>query len=134
MVFDLPGGSYFISKDKRYLFSRYESDSPGLVVFDLRRSRAVFSSDNRLEDEYQWYVLKDSYFFTVSEISEWPDTSRIPQEKEGVAFFYDFKSHKIVEKSITSQEMAASQPVAYDFDPRRCEDCVVTPETEDRKQ
>jgi hypothetical protein len=50
----------------------------------------------------------------------------MPREKEGVAYFYDFNSHKIVKKEISSTELASSKPVAYDFDPRECEDCKVT--------
>jgi hypothetical protein len=129
-VFDLLGGPYFISKDKRYLFSQYASDNSGLVVFDLRKGVVVFSSDNLPEYQHHWYVLKDSYFFTAS---DWPDTSGMPRERKGVAFFFDFKSRKIVKKSMTSQEMAASHPVAYDFDPRKCQDCTVAPKSEDRK-
>lgn len=122
-VFDLMGGFYFISENKRYLFSHYASDISGLAVFDLQRGQVVFSSDKLPAYQHQWYIKKGSCFFTAS---EWSDSSGIPYENWGVAYFYDFRSHKIVEKSITSQEIAASKPVAYDFDPRECEDCKVT--------
>lgn len=122
-VFDLIGGSYFISENKRYLFSHYASDTSGLAVFDLQEGRVVFSSDKLPAYQHQWYIQKGSYFFTAS---EWLGTSGMPHEKEGVAYFYDSKSHKIVEKTVTSAELAASSPVTYDFDPRECEDCRVT--------
>jgi hypothetical protein len=114
-VFDLIGGFYFISENKRYLFSHYASDISGLAVFDLQGGHVVFSSDKLPEYQHQWYIKKGSYFFTAS---EWYG--------HGVAYLYDFKSHKIIEKEISSAELAASKPVAYDFDPRECEDCKVT--------
>jgi hypothetical protein len=121
-VFDLIGGYYFITEDKRYLLSQYHSDTSGLAVFDLQERRVVFSSDKLPEYQHQWYIEKASYFFTASEWSG----SGMPREKQGVAYFYDFKSHKIIEKEISSAELAASKPVAFDFDPRGCEDCKVT--------
>lgn len=122
-VFELVGGFYFISENKRYLFSHYASDTSGLAVFDLQEGRVVFSSDKLPVYQHQWYIRKSSYFFTAS---EWLGSSGMPREKEGVAYFYDFESHEIIEKKITSTELAASKSVAYDFDPRECEDCKVT--------
>jgi hypothetical protein len=114
-VFDLIGGPYFISQNKRYLFSQYDSDISGLAVFDLQRGHVVFSSDKLPEYQHQWYIEKRSYFFTAS---EWYG--------HGVAYFYDFKSHKIIEKETSSAELVASKPVKFDFDPTECEDCKVT--------
>jgi hypothetical protein len=122
-VFDLIGGSYFISENKRYLFSHYDSDTSGLAVFDLREGRVVFSSDKLPAYQHQWYVQKGSYFFTAS---EWLGTSGLPHEKKDIAYFYDYRSHKIAEKRITGRDLAASKPVSWDFDPRECEDCKVT--------
>ena len=122
-VFDLMGGFYFFSKDKRYLFSEYASDSSGLAVFDLRDGRVVFSSVELPAEMYQWYEKDITYFFTAS---EWPNNSGMPQEKEGIAYFYDLKKHKIKEKGISRSELSASKPVAYDFDPREYEDCKAT--------
>jgi len=121
-VSDLLGGLYFISENKRYLFSHYFSDISGLAVFDLQAGRVVFSSDKLSAHQHQWYIRKGSYFFTAS---EWSAGSGL-HEKKDVAYFYDFKSHKIIEKRISGTELAASKPVAYDFDPRECEDCEVT--------
>jgi hypothetical protein len=122
-VFDLIGGFYFISENKRYLFSHYASDTSGLAVFDLQGGHVVFSSDKLPAYQHQWYIKKGSYFFTAS---EWSGSSGMPREKEGVAYFYDFESHEIIEKGVSSAELAASKPVAFDFDPRECEDCNVT--------
>lgn len=122
-VWDLMGGSYFISKNKRYLFSLYASDISGLAVFDLKERRVVFSSDKMPEYPYQWYTIKGAYFFTAY---EWLGTSGTPSEKKGVGYFYDFKSHRIIDKAISRAELAASKPVAFDFEPKECEDCKIT--------
>jgi len=122
-VFDLIGGFYFLSENKRYIFSHYASDSPGLAVFDLKERRVVFSSVELPAYQHQWYIKKGAYYFTAS---EWPGSSGIPSEKEGVAYFYDLSSHKIIEKKITKKEVEVSKPIAYEFDPRNCEDCVAT--------
>lgn len=122
-VWDLMGGSYFISKNKRYLFSSYASDISGLAVFDLKERRVVFSSDKLPEYPYQWYTIKGAYFFTAS---EWLGTSGAPSEKKGIGYFYDLKSHKIIEKGISRAELADSKSVAFDFDPQKCPDCNIT--------
>lgn len=122
-VWDLMGGSYFISKNKRYLFSLYASDTSGLAVFDLKERRVVFSSDELPEYQYQWYTINGAYFFTAS---QWLGASGTPSEKKGVGYFYDFKSHRIIEKRISRAELADCKPVAFDFDPQKCTDCKIT--------
>jgi len=125
-VYDLMGGFYFITKDKRYLFSKYVSDTEGLVVFDLKLDRIVFSSD-KIPYIQQWYIKEDDYFFTES---EWvPSNLGKPTEKKGLAYFYDFKTHQIVSKTITAAEMTSAKALAYDFDPREYEDCITEPNT-----
>jgi hypothetical protein len=121
-VFDLIGGSYFISQNKRFLFSHYDSDTSGLAVFDLQEGRVVFSSEELPEYQHQWYNRNGTYFFTAS---EWRDNSGLPTEKKDVAYIYDYESHKIVEKRITSADLARSKPVRWDFDPRQYGDCKV---------
>jgi len=126
-VFDLIGGFYFISDNMRYLFSHYASDASGLAVFDLQEGRVVFSSDKLPAHQHQWYVTNGgSYYFTAS---EWLEGSGRPHEKEGVAYFYDLRSHKIIKQNIAKQDIMASKPVLYDFDPRDCDDCKITHNT-----
>ncbi|TAN35453.1 MAG: hypothetical protein EPN23_11125 [Verrucomicrobia bacterium] len=122
-VFDLLGGFYFITENKRYIFSHYASDTSGLAIFDLRTGRVVFSSVDVPAYQHQWYTNNGTYFFTAS---EWTDKSGMAHETKGIAYFYDFKTHKIKEKSMSNSELAASKPVEYDFDPREYEDCKAT--------
>ena len=120
-IFDLIGGFYFLSENRRYIFSHYASDSSGLAVFDLKERRVVFSSVELPAHQHQWYILKGTYYFTAPEC---PASSGIPTEKVDVAYFYNLRSHKIIKKKITKQEVEASKPVVYEFDPRSCEDCI----------
>lgn len=119
-LFDLIGGFYFLTEDKRYLFSQYVSDLSGLVVVDLNEGEIVFESKN-LPYAHQWYKKNGDYFFTES---EWlPENLGRPTEKEGTAFFYDFISHKIIRRDISRYEISSAQKVTYDFDPRKHNDC-----------
>jgi hypothetical protein len=123
-VFDLIGGFYFITENRRYLFSHYAGAGSGLAVFDLQEGRVVFSSDKLPAFQHQWYVTEDaSYYFTES---EWPNGPPFPSEKLDVAYFFDFRSNKIIKKSITKKDIEACKPVAWDFDPRDCDECIVT--------
>ncbi len=123
-VDDLMGGFYFITNDKRYLFSQYASDATGLVVFDLKAGRTVYSSD-KIPYIHQWYEKDGVYFFTES---EWIRSNLgTPTEKLGIAHFYDFKTQQVISKKITSDEIAAAKTVVYDFDPRQYKDCMTEP-------
>jgi hypothetical protein len=115
-VIKLMGGFYFITKNKRYLFSEYASDATGLAVFDLRKGLVVFSSMNLPAEMSHWYENKGEYYFTTE-----PDSYNDPEQI--VAFFYDFKTNKITQKNIGRSEFAAGKPVIYDFDPREYQDC-----------
>ena len=123
-VDDLIGGFYFITNDRRYLFSKYASDLPGLVVFDFKTGRTVYSS-NKIQPIHQWYEKDGVYFFSES---EWIRTNLgKATEKAGIAHFYDFKTQEIISKEITAAEIAAAKKLAYDFDPRKYENCTTEP-------
>jgi hypothetical protein len=129
-VDDLMGGFYFITDDKRYLLSQYASDGTGLMVFDLKAGRTVYSSDE-IPYIHQWYVKDGIYFFTES---EWIRSNLgTPTEKPGVAHLYDFKTQRVITKEITSTEIAAAKTVAYDFDPRQYKDCTTEPNQNSRE-
>jgi hypothetical protein len=123
-VDDLMGGFYFMTNDRRYLFSQYASDGTGLVVFDLKAGRIVYSS-NTVPYIHQWYAKNGEYFFTES---EWIRSNLgTPTEKASIAHFYDFKKQQIISKETTAAEIAAAKKLTYDFDPRKFEDCTTGP-------
>jgi hypothetical protein len=134
IVMDLMGGLYFISKDRRFLFSQYASDSDGLVVFDLAGGRTVFNSA-RIPAIYRWYQEGEIYFFTEA---EWNADLEQMTEKKGVGFFFDFNTNQLMPEKLTEAEVAAAKPVVYDFDPGKQKDCsavrVTSPSTGEQKK
>jgi hypothetical protein len=54
------GGEFYVSKDKRYLFSNYYSDGSGLTVYDLTKGICLFS---QTIDPYlgEWYFQDNKY-------------------------------------------------------------------------
>jgi hypothetical protein len=124
-VNDLLGGLYFLTKDKRYLFSEYASDASGLAVFDLVAGIVVFSSE-QLPHIYQWYERNGNYFFTEA---EWKDNSGRATEKAGTVHTFDIKQQKLIEKKVKPAFIKKAKVVKWDFDPREYEDCTSTPNT-----
>ena len=94
-VDDLMGGFYFITDDKRYLFSHYASDLPGLVVFDLKEGRTVYSSD-KIPPIHQWYV-KDGAYFLPSPNGYVP-TSAYQQRKPASLTFMTLRRNKSLQR------------------------------------
>lgn len=93
------GGVFYISKDKRYLFSSYDSDLSGLTVYELNKKLILFS--DTLEPYLaEWYFQDNKYFALVNE-----DVVSVNAIK--IATF-DFTSNKIkvtkVDKSYPKTE------------------------------
>lgn len=122
-VFDLPGGIYFISKDKQYIFSEHVRDNIGLIVFDLRTARTVFTTSNLPAEIYQWYEKDNTYFFTTSEDDK---ITGITKEVKNFAYFYDVTKHNFIKKDMTTADFDVSTRVSYDFNPGEYEDCKIT--------
>jgi hypothetical protein len=59
-VSDKIGGSFWLSNNKRYLFSEYNSDLYGLTVFDFSCGRCLFSDTTRLYFN-KWYFQDNKY-------------------------------------------------------------------------
>lgn len=81
------GGVFSISKDKRYLFSSYDSDLSGLTVYDLNKKLILFS-DTIQPYLAEWYFQNGKYFAIVSE-------DVVQDDKIKIATF-DFNTNKIV--------------------------------------
>jgi hypothetical protein len=59
------GGHYFISNDKKYLFSPYSSDINGLTVFDLVNNKLLYSSDTVRGYISTFYLYNNKYFAVI---------------------------------------------------------------------
>lgn len=66
VVTEKPGGQFYVSKDKRYLFSDYYSDESGLTVFDFNSGQTLFS-ETIAPRLYEWYQ-KDNKFISRVEL------------------------------------------------------------------
>jgi len=109
-VVDLPGGFYFVTPDKKLLFSLYSSDSPGLAVFDLANHHVVLQPKDLLDPD-KWYHDSKGYFFTD------PDNP-------GSASRPDFRNHRFVSFKVSDSDLKKAIRVDYDFDPRKKKDCT----------
>jgi len=61
------GGQFYVSKDKRYLFSDYDSDESGLTVFDFTTGQTLFS-ETITPRLFEWYY-KDNKFISRVDLS-----------------------------------------------------------------
>lgn len=85
------GGSFFISKDKRYLFSNYDSDIAGLTVYDLNKRLFLYSESESVPNYLgTWYFQNGKYFARAYDNNSDDDGQKIK-----IASF-DFKTNKLV--------------------------------------
>lgn len=96
------GGRYYLSHDKRYLFSFYDSDQPGATVFDLKGDRLLYTSDSLQKHLMGMYRNGKTYFATLAGERE--------EEKVSVVVF-DFKTRKFISDLVTSDYIARSKPM-----------------------
>jgi hypothetical protein len=59
----LSGGSFSISKDNNYLFAIYDSDIPGITIYDLKNKRLISTKERDNEDEYKEFYFQDGSYF-----------------------------------------------------------------------
>ena len=115
---DLDGGSYFVTEDGRFLFSQYETDMPGLTVFDLVEERVRFSVREGLEI-MEWYTKDGQVFFTGLVDDKYP-----PREKLDAITRYDFARHRLVTEPVKEDPRTGARKVAWLFEaPRNNRDC-----------
>ncbi len=115
---NLPGGSFFTSKDKKLLFSTHECDAPaGLLVFDLQKGATIFATNEKGKEVPpvvdKWYFDGENYFFTVQST----DQSKAAAGKDSKEIYlFDSKTKKLVKKYLPQAKLsAAAAEVEYDF-------------------
>lgn len=113
---DSPGGNYFITQDKNYLISDYDSDNNGLTVVNLKTGHVEFST-NISDSQYQWYLKDNKYYFTIS---EWlPQNGGNPSERNNIIYYLDLNG-KAVHKKHSSRDFIKSLiRINYSFDVRK---------------
>jgi hypothetical protein len=120
-VVDTPGGRFFTTSDKRYLFSEYVSDIGGISVLDMKTGKAVFTS-TRTPFVDNWYHYRGSVAFTEYDSANKRKEPAVNPSKGRIFHIYDFKEHRFDRVRIyTSSDDL--EKIEYDFgDPRGC-DC-----------
>lgn len=116
---NIPGGSFFTSKDKKLLFSTHECDAPaGIAVFDLQKGATVFQWNEKAKDPppivNNWYFDGANYFFTTME-PEKAATEKTTNKESLEVYMFDTRDNKLVKKTIPRAKLASAQKVAYDF-------------------
>jgi len=112
---NIPGGSFFTSKDKKLLFSTHECDaSAGIAVFDLQKGTTVFQSNEKGKDippvVRKWYFDGENYFFTTLE----PEKATTKKSTLEV-YVFDTKESKLLKKTLSQAKLAAATQIVYDF-------------------
>jgi hypothetical protein len=63
---DYSGGTFYVSSDKKYLFSNFDSDLSGVSIIDLSKNELIYTGE--LEQYLaDWYFQGGQYFAIVSE-------------------------------------------------------------------
>jgi hypothetical protein len=115
VVRELIGGSYYISKDSRYLFSEYRSDTSGIAVFDLNEGRQLISSKD-VPWCHQWYIINNEYFFTAS---IYEDSTHEWIERRDEGYFFNTQKMIFIKRNINNALLRNADKVAYCFKPDR---------------
>jgi hypothetical protein len=69
-VFNFPGGSYFVSKDKKLLFSISELDCRGIDIIDLKTLNSIYSKTCLSKNPDYWFLFDKKYYYTSHEIKD----------------------------------------------------------------
>ena len=122
-VHELPGGFFFITADKRYLFSEYAGEQQQFVVFDLIAGKIVLdtktSETARMPGEiYDWYYDGKKYFFTIVKGDE--KRKGVIAEDRGRLYEVNFKRPGIAP---VSPDFSRIFHKNWDFDPRDFMNC-----------
>jgi len=126
-VTDLPGGFYFVSFDRRYLYSEYAADTQEVVVFDLLFGKTVLdtkTADGTLlpGDIYDWYHDDKKFYFTIVK-PEGAGKGVVQEERRSI---YEVKLNPPGIVKVPA-DFSALHHKKWDFDPRTFKDCCSEP-------
>jgi hypothetical protein len=126
-VTNLPGGFYFVTRDRRFLIGEHAEDGSYLVVIDVAQRQVVLDAEmlRDIPKVANWYRDEDGYFFTGTDES---DQGFRPREMRGFIYRLDLKTHKVARTSVTQKKLAIARKIKYDFDPRKKQDCTSAPQ------
>jgi hypothetical protein len=108
---NIPGGSFFLTPDKRYLIGAHDSDYASLFVFDVSNRQLVIDGEKkRLPAVGDWYLDRVGYFFTEdNETGQAPD----PNQKTVPIDRLDLKHLKITKAAKTKAQLESDRKIDY---------------------
>lgn len=119
-VIEKIGGIFYISKDKRYLFSNYDSDLGGLTVYDLNKHLVIYSSSEELPRNLylnDWYFQDGKYFARA-----YDDETNSNEQLIKIATF-DFKTNKLVITTVEKNYLKKENQLKIYNDYKYAKDC-----------
>jgi hypothetical protein len=86
---DYSGGIFYVSGDKKYLFTNYDSDLSRISIIDLKKNELIYSGELK---QYitDWYFENGEYFTVISEDAK--------VNGETGLLIFDFKTKTFKEK------------------------------------
>ena len=125
-IHNIIGGKYFVTRDKRYLFSIYESDLSGLAVFDFKTNKQVYNNDTLLTKLNQWYVQEGRYFSLDQEAD---DEEMETENPNFSVMFFKIRFFEFVKKQLKTDKLNFEnlrEENAIELKPsfRRMPDCI----------
>jgi hypothetical protein len=126
-VTDLPGGFYFVSFDRRYLYSEYAAEIQEFVVFDLLFGKIVLDTKTADSsplpgDIYDWYHDGRKFYFTIVK----PGVAGKGLVQEDRRSVYEVKLNPPGIARVTA-DFSRLHHKKWDFDPRTFKDCCSDP-------
>ncbi len=123
---NITGGKYFITRDKRYLFSIYESDLSGIAVFDFRYDKLTYSNNAFTSKLTEWYFQEGRYFSLDQEGDEEEVETENPNYN---AMFFTIQYFDFVKRTMKKDKLNFEnlrQENAIELQPtfKRAPDCL----------
>jgi hypothetical protein len=112
------GGSFCISKDKRYLFSNYDSDLEGLTVYDLDKHLLLYSAYDQVPQSLGAWYFQDGKYFARAYDNDLDDDG----QKIKIATF-DFKTNKLVITTVDKDFLKSRNQLKFYNDLQDVKDC-----------
>ncbi len=124
-LFNFPGGSYFITADKKFIIGGHEvDDGASLIVIDVVQRKVVIDGEKLgLSYPDQWYADRLGYFYTENEENNpTPDSN----QKTTTIYRLDLKHMRVIKGVLPIEKLNSAHKI--DDDPwRDSTDCTSKP-------
>lgn len=96
-IHNIIGGKFFVTRDKRYLFSIYEGDKSGIAIYDFILNKRVYYADTLDSKLDQWYFQDGRYFSLDQENDEEEVETENPNF---AALFFRIRTYDVVKRQM----------------------------------